>query len=52
MAAVFDSVLRERVKTASRRQSWLAAAIAILSLIVGWLLNAINPVSLASLLHH
>lgn len=47
---VVDASIRNRVSAAARRQSLLSVAVAIISLIVGWLLSAISPLSAAHLL--
>jgi hypothetical protein len=41
-----DSVINKRVQAATRKQAFIAAIVAILSLVAGWLLNDINPLSL------
>jgi hypothetical protein len=52
LAGVFDSVLKERVRAAARKQAVISAIVAILSLIAGWLLNAFSPINVLNLLPH
>lgn len=42
---VVDASIRNRVGSAQRRQAMLSVVLAILSLIAGWLLSAISPLS-------
>jgi len=51
IVTLIDETISSRVRAAAHRQAIISVLVAILSLIVGWLLNAINPVSLASVFH-
>jgi cation transporter-like permease len=48
---IFDSALKNRVRAASRKQTIIAVIVAILSLIAGWLLNAVSPLNFTNLFH-
>lgn len=45
-ASIIDTALNNRAKESSRRQLVISIIVAIVSLAAGWLLNAINPLSL------
>jgi hypothetical protein len=45
-ANIIDTALNNRAKESSRRQVVISIIVAIVSLAAGWMLNAINPLSL------
>jgi hypothetical protein len=51
LRVMVDDVIGRQVRASERRQAVYSAVIGIVSLMAGWLLSAISPISLATLFH-
>jgi hypothetical protein len=51
LRVMVDDVIGRHVRASERRQAAYSAVIGIVSLMAGWLLSAISPISLANLFH-
>jgi hypothetical protein len=51
LQSMVDDVIGQQVRASERRQVKYSVVIGIASLVAGWLLSAVSPISLAGLLH-
>jgi hypothetical protein len=51
LQGMVDDVIGQQVRASERRQVWYSVAIGIASLVAGWLLSAISPISIGGFLH-
>jgi hypothetical protein len=51
LRAMVDDVIGQQVRASERRQATYSAVVGVVSLVAGWLLSAISPISMASFFH-